>query len=110
MFDLGLAAVLLAVVSVWWFSVGNRHHRDFPPSPRWSLPVLGDSLAVGENVIEVGMEVFFWLLLLFKSMMILWSDISLGCVVKSFIAIEQLGYCFSASVILSSFSILAHAL
>jgi len=44
-----LAAIfLLAIVGVYF--VKMRHPKNFPPHPKWSLPLLGDSLAIGQDM------------------------------------------------------------
>ncbi len=41
---------LVAIAIVYWFFVAVKHPKGFPNGPRFTLPVIGDSLAIGKDL------------------------------------------------------------
>nr|AIL94129.1 cytochrome P450 CYP3032B1 [Tigriopus japonicus] len=44
--------LLFLAVLIWWWTFKFLHPRGFPPGPRLSLPLLGDSLTLGSNIVD----------------------------------------------------------
>jgi len=40
----------LALAISYWIFVGRKHPPGFPPSPSFSLPVIGDALTLGQHL------------------------------------------------------------
>ncbi len=40
---------LLVIVAYYLFYLFNRHPKNFPPHPRFSIPVFGDSIFMGKS-------------------------------------------------------------
>ena len=53
MFDVLL--ISFGILVIYWFLIATRHPKNFPPGPRWSLPVLGNALDIGTDM-GVGFE------------------------------------------------------
>ena len=47
MIDLILFIIFILVL-YWWFL--TRLPKDFPPGPRFPIPILGDNLSLGDNI------------------------------------------------------------
>ncbi len=46
-----LLAIVLVALALHWVWVTTRPPKDFPPCPRFPLPVVGDALSLGKNII-----------------------------------------------------------
>jgi len=46
----GLFVAFLALAISYWIFVGRKHPSGFPPSPTFSLPIIGDGLVLGEQL------------------------------------------------------------
>ncbi len=47
-----LVAIVLVALALHWVSVTTRPPcKDFPPGPRFPLPVVGDAISLGKNII-----------------------------------------------------------
>ncbi len=47
---LAFLAIFAALLVLYWFLVATRHPKDFPPGPRFTLPVLGNALSLGADI------------------------------------------------------------
>ena len=48
----GILLITVVIFWIYWFLVATRHPKNFPPGPRFALPLIGDSLAIGNNLNE----------------------------------------------------------
>ena len=46
---LDILLISTVVLTLYWFLVATRQPNNFPPGPRWSLPVMGNALQIGAN-------------------------------------------------------------